>query len=298
MEKMRIVNLRERKIAAVINTASGSSTEDSAEEMRALFTEQGITPVHIWCTDSAGLSNAFVEMQQSGADTLVVLGGDGTIRSAAALCTSSGPLLVPLPGGTMNILPKALYGDGSWQDVLRRILANPVARKISGGMMNGERFYISAICGAPALWANAREAWRAREISDVIEHGKVALEHMFTAKINYHFNEMHEGTAEALSVTCPLVSTALEDDRKVFEAAVIDVNHAGELLELFTAAAFGAWRESKNVATIRTPHVRITADQDIPVILDGESVDAGREATIEFLPEAFEALVPADEILS
>ncbi len=292
------VSLAGRMIAVVINTASGSSTEHSAEEIEEILSEHGLAATRIWCVSSEELAKAFSEVRESGADVLIVLGGDGTIRSAAAQCTSEGPLLVPLPGGTMNILPKALYGNQSWKEVLRAVLADPSVKAVSGGQVEGERFYISAICGAPALWANAREAVRAQNIGDALKHGKIALENMFASKITYHFNDLNDGTAEALTVTCPLVSSALEEDRKVFEAAVIDVNHAREVLELFTAAAFGQWRDSENVATIRTPSVTISAEQKIPIILDGETIDAGNEAHIEFIPEAFQALVPAHEILS
>jgi diacylglycerol kinase family enzyme len=291
------ITLGDRTIAVVINNASGSSTEHSATEIEELMGEHGLAPVRIWCVSSEELANAFREVRESGADILIVLGGDGTIRSAAAQCTSTGPLLVPLPGGTMNVLPKALYGNHSWKEVLGAVLADPIVKTVSGGEVEGERFYISAICGAPALWANAREAVRAQNIGDALKHGKIALDHMFASKITYHFNEMNEGTAEALTVTCPLVSSALEEDRKVFEAAVIDVNHAGEVLELFTAAAFGQWRDSQNVATIRTPSVTVSSKQNIPIIVDGETIDAGKEVHIEFVPEAFQALVPAHEIL-
>lgn len=285
------IELRTRKVGAVLNTASGSCTGESGEEMKAIFAEAGITLARMWCGDSNELPAAFADVEKRDLDVLVVLGGDGTIRSAAELCAKDGPLLIPLPGGTMNVLPKALYGNDSWQDILRSVLKNPTVKKISGGEVEGHRFFISAICGAPALWANVREAVRARSIGEALEHGKEALANMFASKIHYHFNEMHEGEAEAVIVTCPLVSNALEDDREVLEAAIVDVNHAGDVLMFATAAAFGEWRDAKHVAVVATKNLSVSADASIPIILDGESVDVGREATIEFIPDAFEALV-------
>ncbi|HRH24629.1 MAG TPA: diacylglycerol kinase family lipid kinase, partial [Candidatus Paceibacterota bacterium] len=223
----------------------------------------------------------------------IVFGGEGTIRSAAQASTMDGPLLIPLPGGTMNLLPKALYGDVPWETALLSALRDPVIRVVSGGKADQERFFIAAILGAPALWAKAREALREGDIVEALEEGKDAIEHLFDSKVSYRFNELHEGTAEAISVVCPLISTTLADDRQVLEAAVIDVAGAGEVIELATAAAFGQWRDSRNVAIVNTKHVSVSATSHIPVILDGETVHVGKELEIEFLPEAFRAIVPA-----
>lgn len=286
------VDLRSCRIGAVLNTASGSCTVECASEMEALFEEHGLKLARTWCSDSNELPHAFKEVEEKNLDVLVVLGGDGTIRSAAELCSPEGPLLIPLPGGTMNVLPKALYGNRSWQEILRDVLKDPVVQTVSGGTAAGHRFFIAAICGAPALWTHAREALRAGNMAEAIEHGKVALKSMFADKVHYVFNEMHEGDAEALAVTCPLVSAALESDREVLEAAVIDVNDAGDVMALATAAAFGEWRDASQVAIVRTKRVSVSSSENIPIILDGETIDAGSEVTIEFLPDAFSVLVP------
>ncbi len=286
-------------VGVLINTASGSSTESSAGEMTAVLAEFGITPVHLWCIDSSGIEEAFKESDTKSLDVLIVLGGDGTIRTAASRARATSPLLIPLPGGTMNVLPKALYGELDWKDALRATLTRPHEKSVSGGEVNGERFFISGIFGSPALWADVRESLRHLNVSDAFKNAKKALGHMFANKIRYTFNEMHAGMTEVLIVTCPLVSRSLEENRTVFEAAIIDVDHAGELLGLASAAAFGAWQENKNVAVVRTDHVTVSANHAIPLILDGESVSVGRKAKVSFITDAFRVLVPLpDEILS
>lgn len=193
----------------------------------------------------------------------------------------------------MNILPKALYGDVSWEEALTATLANPKVRTISGGRVGNERFFIAAVFGAPTLWTSAREALREGDIETALAEGQHALTHMFSSTIKYKFDEMHEGSAEAVSVICPLISTTLSDDREVLEAAVIDVKGAGEVLELATAAAFGEWRDARNVAIVNTKRVLITSDTDVPMILDGETVHGGAEVEVSFIPEGFRAMVPA-----
>ena len=93
-------------------------------------------------------------------DLLVVLAGDGTARAVASRAKPGGPLIAPLPGGTMNMLPKALYGTADWKLALKRALEEGEPQPVSGGMVAGEAFYCAAILGSPALWAPAREAMR------------------------------------------------------------------------------------------------------------------------------------------
>ncbi len=75
---------------------------------------------------------------------------------------------------------------------------------------------------------------------------------------------------------------------------MIDASSAGAVLELASAAAFGAWRESTNVTTTKTHRVHLSAQEEIPVILDGESVNLGQDIEILFIPASFKALVCAE----
>jgi diacylglycerol kinase family enzyme len=294
-----ILDVSKLRIGAVLNTASGTCDENSESQMREIFQELGVVPVHIWCGGPEDLAQTFEEVDTYNLDILVVLGGDGTIRTAALRSRADGPYLIPLPGGTMNLLPRALYGELGWLDVLRKTLERPVVKHVSGGEVKGERFFISGLFGAPALWANVREAVRGGDLSRAIEHGKVALDRMFAEKVSYILNKDTAGSAEALTVTCPLVATSLDENWQIFETAVIDIHHAGEALGLATAAAFGKWREDKNITVVRTPTLRVFSDMELPVILDGETVDLGNEVEVTFIPHAFRALVPKpDEIFS
>ena len=72
----------------------------------------------------------------------------------------------------MNMLPRALYGDLSWQDALKNIISVPKARMLSGGRVGNKQFFVATIVGAPALWVQARESVREGDIIDVIERGK------------------------------------------------------------------------------------------------------------------------------
>jgi hypothetical protein len=83
------------------------------------------------------------------------------------------------------MLPRALYGDVSWQDALRTTLAAPSTKTLSGGRTGDELFFVAAIVGAPGLWMEARESLRERDIVDAVEKSAVAFQAMFDTKIRY-----------------------------------------------------------------------------------------------------------------
>src|SRR5437764_12494474 len=104
----------------------------------------------MWCGEGDKMEQFFAEAVRQELEVLIVLGGDGTIRTAAEACAEKGSYLIPLPGGTMNMLPRALYGNVSWEEALKNTLAAPSLKVLSGGRIAGKQFLIAAIVGAPA----------------------------------------------------------------------------------------------------------------------------------------------------
>jgi diacylglycerol kinase family enzyme len=165
---------------------------------------------------------------------------------------------------------------------------------LSGGRVADKQFLIAAIVGAPTLWAEARESVRERDIGDAIEKGTVAFQSMFETKVRYFISEVKKGEAEAVAVICPLISQEMSDAEQAFEAAAIEVENVAEVIGLLTTAAFGKWRDDRNILLTKTNRVRVQSRKDIPGILDGEKVNLGRSAEINFISKAVTVLVPAN----
>jgi diacylglycerol kinase family enzyme len=62
---------------------------------------------------------------------------------------------------------------------------------------------------------------------------------------------------------------------------------------LLTVAAFGKWRDNQNIVLTKSNQVRVQSSKDLPGILDGEKVNLGRSAEINFVSKAVTVLVPA-----
>jgi diacylglycerol kinase family enzyme len=287
------MRLSELKVGAIINTSSGGCDSESEQKMLSILKRAGVVEPKMWCGGADQMEPSFAEAAEQKLEVLVVLGGDGTIRTAAEACAEKGPFLIPLPGGTMNMLPRALYGDVSWEEALKNALTAPSAKVLSGGRIADKRFFIAAIMGSPVLWAEPRESVREGAIIDAIEKGSVAFRNMFETKVKYFISEEIKGEAEAVALICPLISEEMSDSEQALEAAVIDVESAAEVIGLASTAAFGRWRDDRNIRLTKTKRVDVQSKKDIPATLDGERVNLGRSAEIDFVSRAVTVIVPA-----
>ena len=215
------IRLSELKVGAIINTSSGGCDSESEQKIFSILTRAGIVEPKVWCGEGKEMEHSFAEAAGQKLEMLIVLGGDGTIRTAAEACAEKGPYLIPLPGGTMNMLPRALYGNVSWEEALKNTLATPSAKVLSGGRIAGKQFLVAAVAGAPALWAEPRESIREGDIVDAVQKGSVAFRNMFERKLEYRIPDGIKGEAEAVALICPLVSEEMSGLEQALEAAVL-----------------------------------------------------------------------------
>jgi diacylglycerol kinase family enzyme len=266
----------------------------AADELEAIVREHGMS-VNVANARGSGIEQAVRAAVAAQPDLVVTLAGDGTARLAAALCGPDGPIVATLPGGTMNMLPKAFYGERSWQDSLRCALNGGVVRPVSGGEVSGRTFYVAAILGAPALWAEAREAVRERNFLSAARRSFRAARRAFSGSLRYSLDGGPGEKAEALTLMCPLISKAM-DEETALEAAAMDPSGALDAFRLGFNAMFGEWRQDPSVKVRPCRTGRAMARGSIPAILDGEPIRLRSPASIRFIPRAFRALEPAKDV--
>ena len=281
---------RIRRVEAVVNPASGSVGPGAAERLEMLLAEHGFA-VRVCEAEPKDIATAVRAAVSAAPDLVITLAGDGTAGLAAALAGPNGPLVAPLPGGTMNMLPHAIYGPGAWPEALAHMLSSGVERSVSGGEVEGHTFYVAAILGAPALWAKAREAMRARRLSVALARGRYALRRAFSGSLRYSLDEREERRTEALMLMCPLVARGV-DDEDAFEVSALDPKNAADAFRLGFNALRGAWRDDPVVTVERVLEARASARGHIPAVLDGEPVRLPPSVTVRFIPSAFRTLAP------
>jgi diacylglycerol kinase family enzyme len=278
----------------VVNVASGSVGSDAPEEMARLLAEHGVKADVRAC----GPGELMAQLKASVAaapDLLITLAGDGTVRAAAELCGPDGPLIAPLPGGTMNMLPHAVYGARPWPEALKLALEEGRERELGGGCIDGHRFLCAAILGSPARLAPAREAARDGKFGLAFTQTRKAIERAFTGRLRYQLDNGQREKAEALLLICPIASKVMHAEDPQLEAAALNPRGAGEILRMGLNALVRDWRVDPAVENQFCRRARIWSAHRIPAILDGEIVALPSLAEVRYEPNVCRVLTPPKE---
>jgi diacylglycerol kinase family enzyme len=255
-----------------------------------MLTERGLD-ASVLSPEPQGIEESVKLAVASAPDLLIILAGDGTARLAAEYSGLGGPLIAPLPGGTMNLLPRALYGDRAWPAALTSALDFGVERTVSGGAIGGHPFYCSAILGSPALWARAREAVRTGHFLEAWRRAGFALRRAFTGDIHYSLDGGRRRAAEALVLISPMISKVMSEEIRL-EVAALEMHSAREVFRLAFNGIVSDWRRDPGVVDQFARSGSVWARRPIPAILDGEIQRLPRGARFEFTPAAFRVLAP------
>lgn len=279
-----------RRAVMLVNPLSGSVGSRAVGEAEGILADYDLD-AEVVVLDGEGFEAAIDQAFASKPDVIFVLAGDGTARSVASRAKPDGAMIAPLPGGTMNMLPKALYGTTDWKQALRRALEEGEPQYVSGGEVQGEYFYCAAILGSPALWAPAREAMRTGKLRLAWQYGRRALKRAFTGRLRFSLDGGDRRRAEALVLISPMISKAMEEPVGL-EAAAMDPSDASQAFRLAANALFSDWRHDPAVSTRPARRIEVRARSRIPAVIDGEPLLLKPDAVVRFAPKAFRALTP------
>ena len=152
----------------VTNPASGSNTPDAVEAIGS-----ALCPARTIAFPNDPLPTR-ADLESAGVGTLAVFTGDGTINSAAAALEGWGGALLVLPGGTQNLLSKALHGDRSLDAILAD-LPNARRTRRRGIRTSQCMSLIEVLTGPGAMWADVREGVRDFDLGAIAETFSSAL---------------------------------------------------------------------------------------------------------------------------
>lgn len=150
-----------KSLAVVLNARAGRARALAEDDLRAAIADAA-SWADITVFDAAGdVPGAAKAACETGADVVAIAGGDGTASAVLGAARACGcdALMVPLPLGTANMLPRRLYGERDFRTVLSE-LPNYDAVTLHAGEAAGRTFFVALMAGAPVRFGQAREAMR------------------------------------------------------------------------------------------------------------------------------------------
>ena len=257
--------VRVRRALVLLNEKAGSVGPKAGAQLIEALNAGGVEQFTI--VDATKMSSRHFQ-RASQFDAIIVLGGDGTARYAADLAPRNGPPLILLPGGTLNILPKALYGELAWPEAIKAVLERGVERRLPVGRANGEAFYVAGLFGPTTLLALARESVREGKPLKALQRLRHALNRSFTRSIRARSGTGKMRKAEGIGVLLPSFSGGIESDH--LEWVRLDAKHLLDLARVSLRAITAGWRNDSTVEIGECRTGDIYASGIIPATLDGE----------------------------
>ena len=261
----RPANVRVKKALVLFNEKAGSVTANARTQLEEALKAAGVEEFAV--IDATKMSRRLFA-RAGKFDAIIVLGGDGTARAAAEISPRNGPPLILLPGGTLNILPKALYGDLAWPEALAAALERGVERRLPVGRANGEAFYVAGLFGPTTLLARARESMREGRPIEAIGRFRHFLKRSFSRSLRARPGTGKMRKAEGIGVLCPSFSGGIEADH--LEWVRLDAKHILDLARVSLRAITADWRNDSTIEIGKCKTGDIYAPGIIPSTLDGE----------------------------
>lgn len=133
-------------VRVIINSGSGSVSEETVEILRARFAQTGLDAEIFLANTGSDIERLAHEAAESDAEVIVAGGGDGTISAVATVVLKAGKTLGVLPLGTLNNFSKDL---GIPQDLAEAVdvIAARQTRTIDVAKVNGRIFLNNSSIG-------------------------------------------------------------------------------------------------------------------------------------------------------
>jgi len=279
---------------AIIINASAGSTSDITADIKQRFETAGVTAVFDAYVEAQELGEAFTSAMAANPDLLIIYGGDGTALSGAKTANAKDIPILPLPGGTMNMLHKSYYGTSEWEEVLEVALTKSEPHWRPAGFVGEHMFLVAAIIGQASRFALSREAIREGEITEAVKEAVATISDVEPSD-TFHYSiedtKSEPTQANLLLVTCPQMNEFAKR-RDAFEVASVDADKYSDVISLGLSAIRSNWRDDSVAETKSGDKVFLTGKGELDCLTDGDHVILSLPIIITFEPKGIKVLAP------
>lgn len=244
----------------ITNQGSGSTSPDKQAALIARFADHGVVQAGQTDFPDQPLPTP-QELDAATVDVAVLFAGDGTINAAiGALAGWEGAILI-LPGGTMNLLAKALHDDLDPLTIIDRAVADAPRIALPCVEAGAARAYVGLILGPAAAWAHAREAVRAGRSRAFIRAIGHAWRRTFGRGIRL---------TGVPGLTARIQAAFVVAEAGDLRVAAVDARDWRAIISLGWEWITGDWVKAAAVHEVRTPAMRCAERRPILGLFDGE----------------------------
>lgn len=291
-----------RRVALVVNEAAGAaSLTDMKKLIERVAHSLPQATVDLISVGPAELESAMDKAFDSAPDALVVLGGDGTARSAAQRALKTKVPIAPLPGGTMNVLSKLVFGHAD----LARAIDDLGTARLTGldvGTVGGEPFFLSAAFGFAGPLAKLRESLRPpRRYQDVMSASFRCMRGLgpsLRGTVRWRRADGHWRRAHTLVVALGSIDRVLTPEEEELHTGERLQAAALQLKSGWDIARFGSdavrlrdWRKLNQLSVVSARRVELDLQSNRPLaVLDGEPIRLSRAEHVDVMEGALPVL--------
>ena len=287
-----------RKALFVINPIAGGKAKNHVPQLIQQYIDKAAIDYTIVFTEEAGHAHWLAKESVNTYQSIIAVGGDGTINEVASAVVGTKAALGVLPFGSGNGLSRFLSIPMDTAGAIQNININKI-ETIDAGQLNGQWFFNMAGMGFDA---HISQVFAQQKTRGFITYFKSAVKEI----INYRSENYH------------LQIDGIEYDREAFMLSIANSSQYGNnahvspqasvqdgLLDVCVIKPFPLYRfpemgmrmftktadKSKYVEIIRGKNISIKRNNPGAVHVDGEPHTAGTTAEVNIVPRSLNVIV-------
>ena len=237
--------------------------------------------------------------REASEQTIVAVGGDGTVNEVARGILGTGKTLGIIPCGSGDGLALHLGINRNFEKALDTVL-NGAAHPLDAGMINGRLFLSVCGVGFDAMVSERFAKSGQRGMISYIEHGLRLWREYQPEKYRITIDgETWENDAALITVgnsnqwgNGAMITPLADSSDGILDVTVADMFTTLEMPVLACLLMTGRLEKSNRIHCYRGKNIRISRKTGGPAHADGDWFEAGTEIDIHIIPGALKVMVP------
>lgn len=255
------------------------------------------TGYDVVCTEYAG--HAEILARETAEQTVIAVGGDGTVNEVARGLIGTGKTLGIIPCGSGDGLARHLGISHMFDRALKTIQAGKTS-PLDAGMIDGRLFFSVCGVGFDAVVSERFAKSGKRGLSSYLKEGLKTLNTYNPVKYSICIDG-NTVEHEAMFITIgnsnqwgngAKITPLADSSDGILDITVVGEFKAIEIPFLAGRLMTGSAHKSRHVHTYRGQNITIIRPDSGPAHADGDWFEAGKTLDIKIIPQAINILVP------